>query len=189
MTLQRPTLSFLALLALLLSGCSPQEAPAKREATVEVVAAQAKGFAVGSMMSRNTAYVFFDAQCPHCGHLWEAALPLHKKLKFVWIPVAIINPSSAAQGAALLAAANPQALMSEHEASLLAGRGGISGSSSVASEIEQAIKGNTQLFNSFSAESVPFIVARNARTGQGVTHLGSMGSAALADFLGVDAAP
>ena len=118
---------------MLMAGCSQQEAPkaapapaAKRELSLETVAAQGKGFTVGAMMSSNPVYVFFDAQCPHCGHLWEASLPLQKKLKFVWIPVGWINASSTAQGAALLTATNPGALMSEHEASLLAKKGGIS---------------------------------------------------------------
>ncbi|NTV88622.1 MAG: thioredoxin fold domain-containing protein [Burkholderiaceae bacterium] len=183
------------MLMLALSACSPQEspkagpaaAPAKQAASVEVAAAQGKGFTVGALMSANTAYVFFDPQCPHCGHLWNASLPLQKKVKFVWIPVGWINASSTTQGAALLTAANPAELMTEHETSLLAGKGGISASSSIAPDIEKAIKGNTQLLNSFGAESVPFIVARNVKTGQTVTRDGSMSTTALAELLGVDA--
>lgn len=187
--------SSLLILMLALSACSPQEspkagpaaAPAKQAASVEVAAAQGKGFTVGALMSANTAYVFFDPQCPHCGHLWNASLPLQKKVKFVWIPVGWINASSTTQGAALLTAANPAELMTEHETSLLAGKGGISASSSIAPDIEKAIKGNTQLLNSFGAESVPFIVARNVKTGQTVTRDGSMSTTALAELLGVDA--
>jgi len=187
--------SSLLMLMLALSACSPQEspkagpaaAPAKQAASVEVAAAQGKGFTVGALMSANTAYVFFDPQCPHCGHLWNASLPLQKKVKFVWIPVGWINASSTTQGAALLTAANPAELMTEHETSLLAGKGGISASSSIAPDIEKAIKANTQLLNSFGAESVPFIVARNVKTGQTVTRDGSMSTTALAELLGVDA--
>ena len=187
--------SSLLILMLALSACSPQEspkagpaaAPAKQAASVEVAAAQGKGFTVGAMMSANTAYVFFDPQCPHCGHLWNASLPLQKKVKFVWIPVGWINATSTTQGAALLTAANPAELMTEHETSLLAGKGGISASSSIAPDIEKAIKGNTQLLNSFGAESVPFILARNVKTGQTVTRDGSMSTTALAELLGVEA--
>lgn len=187
--------SSLLILMLALSACSPQEspkagpaaAPAKQAASVEVAAAQGKGFTVGALMSANTAYVFFDPQCPHCGHLWNASLPLQKKVKFVWIPVGWINATSTTQGAALLTAANPAELMTEHETSLLAGKGGISASSSIAPDIEKAIKGNTQLLNSFGAESVPFILARNVKTGQTVTRDGSMSTTALAELLGVEA--
>ena len=181
----------LALFTLLLSGCSKQE-PAesgragKREVTVQAVAAEAKGFTVGALMSAHTVYVFFDPQCPHCGHLWQASTPLHKKVKFVWIPVAWINASSLSQGAALLTATNPAALMTEHEASLLAGQGGIAASASVSSEVEQSIKANTKLLNSMGAESVPFVVVKNAVTGQTITKDGAQTTAALAEMIGVD---
>jgi thiol:disulfide interchange protein DsbG len=98
----------------------------------------------------------------------------------------MINATSAAQGAALLTAANPAELMSQHEASLLAGQGGISASSSVAPEIAKAIKNNTQLLNSFGAESVPFVVAKNQKTGQTVSREGAMSAAALSEFLGLE---
>jgi len=193
MTLNRYFFTSIALIALLLGGCSrpdePAEAkPAKTEVSIQTVATQAKGFTVGALMSANTVYVFFDPQCPHCGHLWQASTPLHKKVKFVWIPVAWINASSLSQGAALLTAANPLALMTEHEASLLAGTGGISASSGASSDIEQAIKANTKLLNGFGAESVPFLVAKNARTGQTISHDGAMSTADLAELIGIDAA-
>jgi thiol:disulfide interchange protein DsbG len=101
--------------------------------------------------------------------------------------VGLINATSTAQGAALLTAANPGALMTEHEASLLAGKGGISASSSIAPEVAQAIKNNTQMLNSFGAESVPFVVAKNLKTGRTVSQEGALSTAALAEFLGVDA--
>ena len=191
MILHRLLSPFLLTLGLLMSACSPQDAgnssaPAKREISVATVAAQAKGFAVGSMMSANTVYVFFDTQCPHCGHLWEASRGLQGKVKFVWIPVGMINAISSAQAAALLTAVDPGTLMGEHEASLLAGKGGISGSSSVPPDIEKAIKSNTQLLNSFGAEAVPFVVAKNLKTGQTVSRDGAMSTPALAEFLGLD---
>lgn len=184
--------SSLLILALGVSGCSPQDstktaAASKREVSLPAVAAEAKGFSVGALMSSNTVYVFFDTQCPHCGKLWQASEPLQRKVKFVWIPIGMINATSKAQGAALLTAANPAALMTEHETSLLAGQGGMAASSSIAPEIEQAIKNNTQLLNSFGAESVPFIVAKNMKSGQTVSREGAMSTAALAEFLGVDA--
>jgi thiol:disulfide interchange protein DsbG len=183
--------SALLIASMAISGCSPQEsAPAagsaKREVSIATVSAQAKGFAVGALMSTNIVYVFFDPQCPHCGHLWEASAPLHKKVKFLWIPVRMINATSLAQGAAIMSAANPGALMTEHEASLLAGKGGISASSSISPETEQAINTNTQMLNSFGAESVPFVVARNQKTGQTVSREGALTTADLTEFLGLE---
>ena len=125
-------------------------------------------------------------KCPHCGHLWEQSLPLHKKVKFVWMPVAFISAKSAPQGAALLTATNPLEAMNVHEASILAGSGGTSASSSVPDDIAAAIKKNTELFNSMGVESVPYIVARNANTGEVVTNAGAFETAALAQFLGLN---
>ena len=191
MTPSRRLLAGLIATCLAMAACSPQgtggnDAP-KRTPSVEIVAAEAKGFTVGAMMNANAVYVFFDAQCPHCAHLWEASVPLHKKARFVWIPVGLINPSSSSQGAALLSAADPGQSMADHEKSLRAGQGGISASSSVSPATADAIKGNTRLFNNRGVESVPFIVARNPRTGLTVTRSGSMATAALAELIGVDA--
>ena len=191
--LTRLALPLAAALALSLAGCSKQDAPTKVATPAaltappyEAVAAQGKGFTVGAMMAANTVYVLFDPQCPHCGHLWNASIPLHGKVKFVWIPVTLMNAKSGPQGATLLAAADPAALMTEHEKSLLAGTGGISASASVAPELEQALKNNTALFNSLKVESVPYILAKNQRTGSVVTHNGAMDTAALGNFLGLN---
>ena len=177
--------------ALALGACSKPDsaAPAvaaKQAVSYEAVASQAKGFTVGAMMSSNVVYVFFDTQCSHCGRLWEASTALQKKIKFVWIPVRMGSPISVAQGAALMTAADPAALMREHEASLLAGKGGISASSSIAPEIEKSIAANTQLLNSFGAQGVPFVVAKNLKTGLTVSNEGAMETPALAQFLGLD---
>ena len=197
-----PTL--LAALALTLSACSKQDAPGaapEKSATpatapaaaksptsaYDSVAAQGKGFTVGAVMAANTVYVLFDPQCPHCGKLWNASIPLQKQAKFVWMPVAIMNGKSASQGAALMAASNPAELMNTHEASILAGAGGISASSSAPAEIEEAIKANTKLFTSLGIESVPFIVAKNSQTSQVVSNNGAMDTVALAGFLGLTA--
>lgn len=186
------TIPIVATLALTLGACSPKESPDKPAAAsrpalpYDAAASQGKGFTVGAMMSANAVYVLFDPQCPHCGHLWEASIPLHKKARFVWIPVSIMNPKSGPQGAALLTAANPAELMAAHEKSILAGTGGIAASASIPPDLELTLKKNTELFNSLGVESVPFILAKNVRTGQVVTHNGALATPALAEFLGLD---
>lgn len=193
------TLAFVLALALAivagLAGCSKQDTPtAPSPSAVAVSSAQSydavakdgKGFTVGAVMSTQTVYVLFDAQCPHCGALWNSSLPLQKKVKFVWIPVSLMNAKSTLQGAALLTAANPQELMNAHEAALLAGTGGMVADASPSAEAQAAIKSNTQLFNSLGATSVPYIVAKNARNGAVVTNAGALQTPALAALLGVD---
>ena len=189
-------LSFLTLFLLLglgMSGCSKKDTPAAAGASpvslaqsYDAVAKDGKGFTAGAMMSAQTAYVLFDAQCPHCGMLWKASLPLQQKVKFVWIPVSLMNPKSTLQGAALLSAANPSELMSAHEAALLAGTGGMLADANPSAEAQAAIKSNTLLFNSLGITSVPYVVAKNFRTSAVVTHSGAMQTPALAAFLGVD---
>ncbi len=177
-----------------LTSCSKQDTPAAPTATAAIAQAQSydaaakqgKGFAAGALMSAQTVYVLFDAQCPHCGALWNASLPLQKKVKFVWIPVSLMNPKSTLQGAALLTAANPTELMNAHEAALLAGSGGMMADVNPTADAQAAIQSNTQLFNSLGATSVPYIVAKNARTGAVVTNSGALQTPALAAFLGVD---
>lgn len=181
-------------LGLSLASCSKQDTPASPVATATVAPAQSydalakngKGFTAGALMSAQTAYVLFDPQCPHCGALWNASLPLQKKVKFVWIPVSLMNPKSTLQGAALLTAANPVELMTTHETALLAGSGGMIADANPSAEAQAAIKSNTLLFNSLGATSVPYIVAKNLTTGAVVTNAGAMQTPALAAFLGVN---
>ncbi len=137
------------------------------------------------MMSAHPVYVLFDPQCPHCGQLWEAALPLHSKAKFVWIPVAIMNDKSTRQGVALLSAGNPAEAMAAHEKSILAGTGGMSTPASLPPDLEQAVRKNTALFSSLGVDSVPYIVGKNANTGLVVSNAGSLNTAELAALLGI----
>jgi thiol:disulfide interchange protein DsbG len=180
--------------SLLLAGCNDapgagQGAAAKAAAapvSIAAIATEAKGFTVGSTMSARTVYVFFDAQCPHCATLWNNAKPLRPQVKFVWIPVGLINPSSTAQGATLLAAQDPVALMDEHETSLQAKRGGIRADSNIDAQKAMVAK-NTELFNRFGFASVPAIVGKHAQTGDLVTQEGALPASALAAFLGLQA--
>ena len=185
-------IALFAALAVSLTACSkndPPPAPVVAGVTTssyDTVASTGKGFTVGALMSAQAVYVLFDPQCPHCGHLWQASLPLHNKVKFVWIPVAFNAGKSLAQAAALLSATNPLEAMTAHEQSLLAGNGGTSASSNLPADLESAIKNNTQLLSSLGADSVPFILAKNRRTGEIVSNNGAMETAALAALLGVD---
>lgn len=195
MNIRHAILPLVAAMALGLAACSKTDSnpPASTETATaiapaqayEEVAAQAKGFTVGALMSANPVYVLFDPQCPHCGHLWNAALPLLGKVKFVWVPVAIMGPKSVPQGAALMQATDPVATMSAHEQSILSGQGGMSASSSIPDDVLAAIKTNSQLLDRLGADSVPFMVARHARNGQVITQAGALSTEALGEFLGL----
>ena len=199
MKLRHLALPLFASLALL-SACSKEDAsapaasapaaaanttPIAAAQAMDVLAAQGKGFAAGKILSTNAVYVLFDPQCPHCARLWEASMPLHTSVKFVWLPVAIMNAKSAPQGAAIMTSANPVETMTAHEQQLLAGQGGMSASASIAPDVLQTIKTNTELLERLGASSVPFMVAKHQKSGAVVTQSGAMGTEALAGFLGL----
>jgi thiol:disulfide interchange protein DsbG len=188
--LSRLSLAAVLAASLLSAGCNdaPGNSSAKTSEPISTAAieAGAKGFAAGALMSRRTVYVFFDAQCPHCGALWEAAKPLKSQAKFVWIPVSLLNAASTAQGATLLAAGDPVAAMDEHEASFLARRGGISAASNIDAQ-KEAVNKNTELMKRLGLASVPAIVGTHAQTGATVSQEGSLSTPALATLLGLQA--
>lgn len=158
--------------------------PASTPVSIAAIVAGTAGFTVGSPLSSRTVYVFFDAQCSHCGALWYAAKPLKSQAKFIWIPVGILNAASTSQGASLLAASDPAAAMDQHEASMMSRGGGISANSSADAQKAQIAK-NTELMTRFGFASIPTIVGTNAQTGTLVTKEGALPTAALAELLGL----
>ncbi len=181
-----------ALFAASLAACKDAPAPASQPAakaaqeavSVDAIATQAKGFTLGSEMSVRRVFVFFDPQCPHCAALWKAAQPLKSQARFVWIPVGLLNPTSSVQGAALLAAADPVALMDQHEASMAAKQGGITAQGDN-TEQKAIVAANTALMNRYGFGGVPVVVAKHAVTGETVVKEGSMPTAMLAATLGL----
>ena len=178
--------------SLFLTGCNDAAPPAglgngkvaSIPVSIAAIAAGTSGFTVGSPMSTRTVYVFFDAQCSHCGELWYAAKPLKSQAKFIWIPVGILNAASTSQGATLLAASDPAGAMDQHEASMMSRGGGISASTGAESQKPQIAK-NTELMTRFGFASIPTIVGTNAQTGTLVTKEGALPTAALAELLGL----
>lgn len=152
--------------------------------SVEAIASEARGFTVGAQMSARTIYVFFDPQCPHCAVLWNEAKPLKSQAKFIWIPVGLLNASSAPQGAAILAAADPVAAMDAHEASMRSKSGGISATGDL-DTLKKAVELNTKLLDRYQFSSVPTIIGKNAITGDLVIKEGALPTAQLADAFGL----
>lgn len=149
------------------------------------IAAEAKGFSVGPDLRANTAYIFFDPQCVHCAALWNSMKPLEPQTRAVWIPVGVLSRASVAQGATILAAADPVAKMNEHEALMSQRRGGISAMGGAPDEQVRAIEANTALMQQMGGTSVPYVVARHAVTGKLVSRAGAAPTAAMASFLGL----
>jgi len=184
-SMTRRTLQFLAavLLCAGLAACKDSPAPAASSASagkasapqavsVEAIAAEAKGFTVGSDMVVRRVFVFFEAK------------PRKPQARFIWIPVGLLNAASAPQGAALLAAADPVAAMDQHEASMSAKQGGILAIGDVDAQKAQ-VAANTALMNRYGFGGVPVIIAKHAVTGDLVVKEGAMPTPALANALGL----
>jgi len=179
---------------LVLAACGKQEAATEAGAppaatvpvSLEKIASDAQGFNVGSTMSTRVVYVFFDAQCPHCAALWEAAKPLKSQARFVWIPVGLLGDKSVSQGAAILNAADPVAAMEQNEASVREHTGGLS-AMGITDAQREIVKKNTQLLTAFGFGGVPTIVGKNAVSGELVTIDGALPTPGLAQRLGLNA--
>lgn len=149
------------------------------------VASRGTGFVVGQPMAARTALVFFDPQCPHCATLWVASKPLHDRIRMVWMPVAFIGPSSAPQGAMLLAAQDPTNLMNVHENLLAGGKGGLAVPGPADADLLAKIRANTELWKSLDAGSVPHMVYRLAADGPYGVQSGGLPTAQLEQLLGL----
>ena len=148
-------------------------------------ATRGTGFTVGQPMSARNVRVFFDPQCPHCATLWLASKPLFDRISMVWMPVAFIRPVSGPQGALLLAAQDPVAMMDRHEALLGSGQGGLVVPGPADSELLDKIKANTALWTSLEASSVPHLVYRAGSEGPWGVQSGGLPTAQLAQMLGL----
>ena len=173
--------------AALFSGCQDSaKTPAAVTAPSNFVAAsqEGTGFIAGTRDAKQTVYVYFDAQCPHCGELWEAAQPLMGEVKMVWIPVGIMNPASVSQGSALLGSPNPVQAMTAHEAELRARHGGMK-AAYPNGEQRKVIEANTALFTRIGGESIPLIISRHPTTGEPIRHEGAAATPELRRLLGL----
>lgn len=164
---------------------APAKAAAAASGDALEIAAKGAGFNAGSMMATRQIYVFFDPQCPHCGHLWEATRPLAAQLRMVWIPVGFIAPRSTLQGAALLAASDPVAAMDLHEKSLLAQNGGLIPPDNLPADLQDKVRANTKLWQQLGGESVPFTVFKNPATGQPGKFAGALDTESLKRLIGI----
>lgn len=194
-----PPLIVAAAVLMLTAGCQdkPADKPAAKAARMQAgapeaaagdalaIAAKGTGFTAGSMMATRQIYVFFDPQCPHCGHLWEATKPLATQLRMVWIPVGFIAPRSTQQGAALLAASDPVAAMDLHEKSLLAQKGGLVPPDNLPADLQDKVRANTKLWQQLGGESVPFTVFKNPATGQPGKFAGALDTESLKKLIGI----
>lgn len=165
------------------SAIVPAAAPADASRRAFETASRGTGFVVGQPMAARQVLVFFDPQCPHCATLWVNSKPLHDRIRMVWMPVAFIGPSSAPQGAMLLAAPDPAKTMDLHETLLVGGKGGLAVPGPADAGLLAKIKANTELWKELDASSVPHMIYRVAAEGPYGVQSGGLPTAQLAQLL------
>lgn len=184
---RRVLLSLALALGAALLGCDARIDNEKKESAQKqdpvALAEKGTGFSVGPATARHVTWVFYDMQCPHCGDLWQAAKPLQDRVRFVWIPVALLNAGSLEQGAAVLGQGDPAAAMDRHEAERRAGQPGLQAAASA--ELREKVQANTQLLRTMGAQSVPYIVGRNENSDKVVTEAGALPTEELRKLLGI----
>lgn len=143
-----------------------------------------QGFVVGNMISRQTVYVFFDPQCPHCARLWLTMPSVSSFARFRWTPVSLMGNLSLLQSVAFLESDDPVALMNEHEKMILAGSRGITGQSEPSAQLRAAVEQNTEVLKKLGATGVPYMIGTNQTTGQLVGQTGAGGQAYIQQMFG-----
>lgn len=168
----------LALAALVgISACSDTKSTntvdiSNPSTALQNITSNVSGFKVGNDLAQKSVVVFFDAQCPHCKHLWENVQPLvrENKVKFVWVPVGLLSRASFTQGAAILSDKDPVAKMIEHENLFnpQAQQMGLT-APDITPEMQKTIEKNTAIARSLmnsENQGVPLIVGRSSKTGE-----------------------
>lgn len=122
------------------------------------------GFSFGPRESANVVLMTFDTQCRWCVWQYRQFEPYLDRVRFVWHPVAVLNPWSELQGAAILSATNPQERFLEHEAHMndASFKGLDVRSMTVPWEKREAVWANTKIFRRSGAREVPFGVLKTA---------------------------
>ena len=123
------------------------------------------GVEFASQNNRPKAFVAFDCQSPESMRLLEQAYPLRDKVNFVWLPVAVLNPYSEPQGAAILAAINrPEMLERQYKQFKNTPVQGIVTDTMVLPfDKREALWTNTRIFRLSGARDVPFGVMKTSQ--------------------------
>ncbi len=104
----------------------------------------------------------FDPQCQWCVWEFEQFRPFMDRVTFVWHPVAVLNPWSELQGAAILAAKDPKATFMEHEKHFRdeAFKGLDVRKMTLPFEKREKVWDNSKIFRRAGGNSVPFGVLK-----------------------------
>jgi len=116
----------------------------------------------GDKNAPRVVYTFTDPNCPYCNKFWNDARPWIKtgKVQLRHVMVGILGPTSPGKAAALLAAKDPQAALTQHE--LQRASGGVKPLSVIPPEINAHLEANQKLMQQLGSSATPTIFYKDA---------------------------
>ena len=120
----------------------------------------AKGFDMGVPKTPLlSAFVVFDPQCPDSIQFWKLANQFSDRVRFTWLPVAILNSRSELQGALILSASNPAEMMmrqvNQYEAPT---RGLATADLTISGSARDDVWSNSRIFRRAGGKNVPYVL-------------------------------
>lgn len=116
----------------------------------------------GKKTAPRIVYTFTDPNCPYCNKFWKDARPWVDagKVQLRHVMVAILGPTSPGKAAALLAAKDPQAALTQHEQQHA--KGGTQALNQIPPAIQAKLDANQQLMQQLGASATPTIFYQDA---------------------------
>lgn len=116
----------------------------------------------GKATAPRIVYTFTDPNCPYCNKFWNDARPwvTSGKVQLRHVMVAILGPTSPGKAAALLAAKDPQAALTQHEQQHA--KGGVKPLSQVSEKIRAQLDANQKLMQQLGSSATPTIFYKDA---------------------------
>jgi thiol:disulfide interchange protein DsbG len=126
-----------------------------------------KGFDQGEVPETSTTvFVLFDPQCPDCIKFWDLSNTFKTQVRFIWLPVAVLNSRSEPQGALILSATHPADMMARQvELFNTPSRGLETTGVSISDSAREDVWQNARIFRRAGGKSVPFLISQD-RTNQ-----------------------
>jgi thiol:disulfide interchange protein DsbG len=138
---------------------------------------------------KRTVYVLFDPNCPFCAAGFQA-LQGYKgsSVRLRWVPVAYLQPDSAARAAAILEASDPAAALAANEMGFDAKdhKGGLKPAESISEKTSRALKANGALMDKLGSTATPTWIYQDNQ-GRIQVKVGLPEPVALLDILGASA--
>ena len=116
----------------------------------------------GKSTAPRIVYTFTDPNCPFCNKFWNDARPwvASGKVQLRHVMVAILGPTSPGKAAAILAAKDPQAALTQHEQQHATG--GVKPLSQVPEKIGAQLDANQKLMQQLGSSATPTIFYKDA---------------------------